>query len=92
MHTTTYPPLADARAQDTRDLDDDLLTVAEVAAKLRVDDTTVRRWIKAGALTAVSLPHRGRRQSYRVKASTMRAVLSPSQPRSEGNHAQATLR
>ena len=27
----------------------DLLTVREVAKQLRVDDTTVRRWIKNGA-------------------------------------------
>ncbi len=29
---------------------DELLTVSEVARRLRVDDTTVRRWIKSGAL------------------------------------------
>ncbi len=28
----------------------ELLTVREVSRKLRVDDTTVRRWIKAGSL------------------------------------------
>ena len=36
----------------------DLLTVREVAKQLRVDDTTVRRWIKNGALEAITLPHR----------------------------------
>jgi len=91
MHVTTYPPLADNHAH-ADDLDDELLTVREVAAKLRVDDTTVRRWIKAGALIAVTLPHRGRRQGYRIKASTMRALFTPSVPRSEGYHAQATQR
>ena len=44
-----------------------LLTVHEVAQKLRVDDTTVRRWVKAGVLEAVSLPHSGTRNSYRIK-------------------------
>ncbi len=39
----------------------DLLTVREVAKQLRVDDTTVRRWIKNGVLEAISLPHRGTR-------------------------------
>ena len=32
----------------------DLLTVREVAIQLRVDDTTVRRWIKNGALEAIT--------------------------------------
>jgi len=40
----------------------DLLTVAEVAQILRVDDTTVRRWIKQGVLDAVVLPHIHERQ------------------------------
>lgn len=43
----------------------DLLTVREVAKELRVDDTTVRRWIKNGVLEAITLPHRGTRQAYR---------------------------
>lgn len=54
---------------------EELLTVREVARRLRVDDTTVRRWIKSGALEAVTLPHRGRRQAYRVKKSTMDKLL-----------------
>ncbi len=54
---------------------DELLTVREVAKRLRVDDTTVRRWIKSGALEAITLPHRGRRQAYRVKKSTMDQLL-----------------
>ena len=32
----------------------DLLTVREVANQLRVDDTTVRRWIKNGILEAIT--------------------------------------
>jgi len=52
--------------------DDDLLTVQEVARKYRVDDTTVRRWIKSGALEAVTLPGRGKRQVHRVKKSALR--------------------
>lgn len=58
---------------------DELLTVREVARRLRVDDTTVRRWIKSGALEAITLPHRGRRQAYRVKRSTMNKLLQASQ-------------
>ena len=58
----------------------DLLTVREVAKQLRVDDTTVRRWIKNGVLDAITLPHRGARQAYRIRRSTLDALLaSPEQ-------------
>ena len=52
-----------------------LLTVREVAEHLRVKDTTIRRWIMSGALDAVLLPHANKRQSYRVKQSTLASVL-----------------
>ncbi|HLZ62456.1 MAG TPA: hypothetical protein VKR06_36380 [Ktedonosporobacter sp.] len=42
----------------------DLLTVADVAPILRVDDPTVRRWVKVDALGAVVLPHTTKRQAY----------------------------
>ena len=54
----------------------DLLTVGEVATQLRVDDTTVRRWIKSGVLEAISLPHSGIRQAYRIRRSTLEALLA----------------
>jgi excisionase family DNA binding protein len=53
----------------------ELLTVAEVAAILRVDQTTVRRWVKLGALEAVVLPHRNVRQAYRIKRETLEKLL-----------------
>lgn len=56
---------------------EELLTVAEVSQRLRVDDTTTRRWIKSGALEAITLPHRGKRQAYRIKKSTLDALLNP---------------
>lgn len=63
---------------------DELLTVREVARRLRVDDTTVRRWIKSGALEAITLPHRGKRQAYRVKKSTMDKLMqNPQLPPAE---------
>ena len=55
----------------------ELLKVSEVARILSVDDTTVRRWIKEAALDAVSLPHAGKRQAYRVKRETLDAILNP---------------
>jgi excisionase family DNA binding protein len=53
----------------------ELLTVAEVANILRVDDTTVRRWVKQGALEAVVLPHVNERQAYRIKRETLDKML-----------------
>jgi excisionase family DNA binding protein len=57
---------------------EELLTVREVARRLRVDDTTVRRWIKNGSLEAITLPHKGKRSAYRVKKSTMDKLLQSS--------------
>ena len=57
---------------------DALLTVREVARALRVDDTTTRRWIKNGALEAVTLPHVGKRQAYRIRRSTLDTLLTTS--------------
>lgn len=57
---------------------DDLLTVHEVASHLRVDDTTVRRWIKSGALEAIALPHRGKRRGYRVRKLTLDELFNRS--------------
>jgi len=60
---------------------EELLTVREVARRLRVDDTTVRRWIKNGVLEAITLPHVSKRQIYRVKKSTLDELLkSPGLP------------
>jgi excisionase family DNA binding protein len=53
----------------------DLLTVSEVAQILRVDDTTVRRWVKQGALEAIVLPHVNERQAYRIKRETLDKLL-----------------
>ncbi len=56
----------------------ELLTVREVARHLRVDDTTVRRWIKSGALEAITLPHRGKRRGYRVRKNTIDELFKSS--------------
>lgn len=53
----------------------DLLTVQEVARIFRVDDTTVRRWVKSGAMEAVPLPHVNDRVAYRIKRVTVDKVL-----------------
>ena len=58
----------------------DLLTVSEVARILRVDDTTVRRWVKQGALEAIVLPHVNLRQAYRIKRETLNKILAENLP------------
>jgi excisionase family DNA binding protein len=54
----------------------ELLTVREVAQVLRVDDTTIRRWVKNGVLEAVVLPHVNVRQGYRIRRSTLDKLLN----------------
>ncbi|MBE3558542.1 MAG: helix-turn-helix domain-containing protein [Ktedonobacteraceae bacterium] len=63
----------------------ELLTVSEVARILRVDDTTVRRWVKQGALEAVVLPHVNERQAYRIKRETLDRVLGTSSQQAEAS-------
>ena len=53
----------------------DLLTVLEVAKILRVDDVTVRRWIRDGVLEAATLPKNGKRSVYRIKRETVEKLL-----------------
>lgn len=59
-------------------MEDELLTVREVAEIFRVDDTTVRRWIKEDALEAIILPHTNERQGYRIRRSVINAILQSS--------------
>jgi excisionase family DNA binding protein len=66
-----------------------LLTVNEVSEMLRVDPTTCRRWIKSGALDAVTLPHKNKRQSYRIKKETLEKLLDNLAHEPAHNHAHA---
>ena len=52
---------------------DTYLTVPEVAALLRVDPATVRRWINSGRLAAVRLGH-----GWRVPQTAIDAALERS--------------
>ena len=58
----------------------DLLKIEEVARIIRVDETTVRRWVKNGTLEAVELPHFGSRTAYRIKRETLEHVLKTGTP------------
>jgi excisionase family DNA binding protein len=53
-----------------------LLTTQEVASLLRVDITTVRRWIYAGLLPAVKLPHVRAYNVYRIKSEIVEEILA----------------
>jgi excisionase family DNA binding protein len=48
---------------------DELLTVAEVAARLRINVETVRRWLRQGKLKGVRM---GGRAGYRIPATELR--------------------
>jgi excisionase family DNA binding protein len=60
---------------------EELLTVTEVANILRVDTTTVRRWVKGGALEAIVLPHVHTRQAYRIRRKAIDQLLGTSDSR-----------
>ncbi len=61
------------------------LTIAEVAKLLRVDYTTVRRWVQNGLIAATVLPTRGRRHVYRIWRTEVEKILGASiPPQSEG--------
>lgn len=61
-------------------MQEELLTVKEVAKRLRVDDTTVRRWIKNGVLSAVTLPRAATQRSmFRVRSSVIDELLNKGQ-------------
>ena len=75
LRTISRPLQRDVEDASKEDRLDELLTIKEVARCLRVDHKTVRHWIKIGALDAIILPHRGERQAYRVKRSTLNTLL-----------------
>lgn len=56
--------------------EDALLKVTEVADYLRVDSTTVRRYITNGLINAVVLPHNRKRASYRIRKSELTRILA----------------
>ena len=62
-----------------------LLTVQEVATLLGVHETAVRHWIKVATLTAVTLPHQGKRATHRIRRSTVQSILTHHSPTWEGN-------
>jgi excisionase family DNA binding protein len=60
-------------------MEHEFYTPREIAKRLRVDDTTVRRWIRTGALEAETI-RQGRRNRHRIKKETIAAIEAPSSP------------
>ena len=53
--------------------DDPLLTVNEVAARLRLNPRTIRRWIKSGKLQGIDFG--SDRAGYRIRATQVELLL-----------------
>ena len=64
--------------RDAQNSHEELLTLREVARALRVDSVTVRRWIKYDILAAIELPGRGVHRIFRIRQSTLDALLAGS--------------
>jgi len=60
-------------------MEQDYLTPQEVAQRLRVKATTVRRWIAIGALEAETI-REGRRNRHRVKKVILEMIETPHSP------------
>ena len=54
-----------------------VLTVPEVAERLRINQVTVRRWLRTGKIQGVRLG--GTRAGYRIAESEVDRLLSPEQ-------------
>ena len=54
-----------------------VLTVPEVAERLRINEETVRRWLRTGKIQGVRLG--GTRAGYRIPESEVARLLSPEQ-------------
>jgi excisionase family DNA binding protein len=61
-------------------MEQEYFTPQQVAKRLRVDDTTIRRWIKTGILEAETI-REGRRNRHRIRKTTIEMLETPS-PRS----------
>ncbi len=76
---------------DTANEESTLFTVHEVAQRLRVDDTTVRRWITNDILPVITLPHVNKRQSYRIRQSELEHVLTSTATPTQTDGSLSTL-
>ena len=54
-------------------MEKEYFTPRELAKRLRVDDTTVMRWIRTGALEAETI-RQGNRNRHRIRKATIEAL------------------
>lgn len=64
----------------------EFMTVRELANLLRVNETTVRRWIGHGNLEALLLPGTGKHKTYRIPRSSIEQMINQSQSQTEGSY------
>jgi excisionase family DNA binding protein len=67
--------LAALKNMDGVTIIEELLTISEIAKELRVDATTVRRWVNNGVLNAVWLPHFGKRTTVRIRRTDLESII-----------------
>jgi len=60
-------------------MEKDYFTPRELAKRLRVDDTTVRRWMRTRALEAETI-RQGNRNRHRIKKAIIETLETPSPP------------
>ncbi len=60
-------------------MNQEYLTPRQVAKRLRVDYTTVMRWIRTGLLDVETI-HEGRRNRHRIKKATIETIEAPYPP------------
>jgi excisionase family DNA binding protein len=60
-------------------MEQEYFTPSEIAKRLQVDDTTVRRWIRTGALEADTI-RQGKRIRHRIRKATNATIETPSPP------------
>ena len=60
-------------------MEQEYFTPREIAKRLRVDDTTVLRWIRIGILEAETI-REGRRNRHRIRKATIETLEKPSNP------------
>lgn len=58
-------------------MEQEYFTPREIAKRFRVDNTTVRRWIRTGALEAETI-RQGKRNRYRIRKATIEIFETPS--------------
>ena len=60
-------------------MEQEYYTPREIAKRLRVDESTVRRWIRNGLLPVETI-REGRRNRHRIRRATVETLETPSPP------------